>query len=70
MQVIIQCSPAYAIAYCYLTAGEFMRAESGAMAFMSSGIQVRSEAGPGGVIKGLMRSKLAGESFFMTRYHS
>jgi len=68
MQVIIQCSPAYAIAYCYLSAGEFMRAESGAMAFMSSGIQVRSEAGPGGVIKGLMRSKLAGESFFMTRY--
>ena len=68
MQVNIQCSPAYAVAYCYLAAGEFMRAESGAMAFMSSGIRVNSEAGPGGVIKGLMRSKLAGESFFMVRY--
>lgn len=68
MRTDIRCSPAYALAYCYLEAGETMRAESGAMALMSSGITVKVDAGPGGVARGLMRKALAGESFFMARY--
>lgn len=68
MQVNIQCAPSYALAYCYLEAGEGMRAESGAMAVMSAGISVKVDAGPGGVAKGLIRKTLAQESFFMVRY--
>jgi uncharacterized protein (AIM24 family) len=68
MRVNIQCAPSYALAYCYLEAGESVRAESGAMACMSAGITVKVDTGPGGVAKGIMRKTLGGESFFMGRY--
>jgi len=68
MQIDIQCSPSYAIAYCFLEAGEKLRAESGSMALMSTGLDVSVDAGPGGIAKGLMRKGLAKESFFMTTY--
>jgi uncharacterized protein (TIGR00266 family) len=70
MKVDIQCAPAYALAYCYLEADEYLKAEPGAMTAMSGGIQVQATAGPGGVTKGLMRKAFANESFFMTRYTS
>lgn len=70
MRVDIQCSPAYALAYCYLESGQTVRAEAGAMAAMSAGIVVRADAGPGGVAKGLLRKTLGGESFFMSRFTS
>lgn len=46
MQVNIHCAPAYALAYCYLEAGESMRAEAGAMAAMSAGYQRQGQRGP------------------------
>lgn len=68
MQVTIQADPAYSVAYCSLDAGEKIRSMSGAMATMSAGVDVSVDAGPGGVVKGLMRKSLAKESFFMTTY--
>lgn len=68
MQVDVKCSPASALAYCYLTAGESVRCEAGAMAAMSGGISVKADAGPGGLVKGMLRKGLGGESFWMGRY--
>lgn len=68
MNVDIRHSPAYSIAYCHLTVGEVLRAERGAMVAMSGGISVQADAGPGGVVKGLMRKALVSESMFMTRF--
>lgn len=68
MQVDIAHRPASAIAYCRLEAGEAVRAEPGSMAAMSTAIDVRVDAGPGGITKGLLRKALVGESFFMTRF--
>lgn len=68
MKVNIQCPASYAIAYCYLESGETLRAESGAMAVMSDGLEVKAGAGPGGVAKGILRKTLGGESFFMTNF--
>jgi len=47
--------------------GEQVRAESGAMMAMSAGIGVTSST-QGGVMKGLRRSLLGGESLFVTTY--
>lgn len=68
MRVNIQCPASYAIAYCHLESGETLRAESGSMACMSSGLHVRAGTGPGGVAKGILRKTLGGESFFMTTF--
>jgi uncharacterized protein (TIGR00266 family) len=65
MDVTIRHSPSFAIARCALSGGEGMRAESGAMAFTSAGIQIEARM-QGGLMKGLKRSVLGGESFFMT----
>lgn len=70
MQVNIECSPSSAIAYCVLEAGETVRAETGALAMMSDGIHVSVDAGPGSVLKGIMRKELAHESFLMTRFRA
>jgi uncharacterized protein (TIGR00266 family) len=68
MRVSFHAQPAYSMAVCYLDYGESMRAESGAMATMSDSIDVSADSGPGGVVKGLIRKQLGGESFFMGRY--
>jgi len=47
--------------------GEQVRAESGAMMAMSAGVGVTSST-QGGVMKGLRRSLLGGESLFVTTY--
>lgn len=70
MHIEVKCAPAHAIAYCYLEAGESVRCESGAMAAMSGGISVKADTGPGGMVKGLLRKGLGGESFWMARYES
>ena len=67
MRVNIECGPAYAMAYCYLSLGEELLVESGAMAAMSDGVSV-SAAAPGGAVKGLLRKVAGGESFFMGKY--
>lgn len=68
MQVVIRHNPAYAVAYCALNNNETVRAKSGAMIAMSAGLKVSTDAGPGGVVKGMLRKTLVGQSFFMTRY--
>jgi len=49
-----------------LTKGQGIRAEAGAMLYMSSGIHIDAGTG-GGLIKGIKRS-IAGESFFITNF--
>lgn len=65
MNVELRHNPGFAIARCTLTGGEQMRAESGAMAATSGGVEVEAKM-QGGLMKGLKRSMLGGESFFMT----
>jgi len=65
MQVEIRHNPGFAVARCTLAGGEKMRAESGAMAATSGGVEIEAKM-QGGLMKGLKRSVLGGESFFMT----
>jgi len=67
MQTEVMYSPAYATAKLTLAAGEAVRAESGAMLAMSPGISMETST-QGGVLKGLKRSVLGGESFFMNTF--
>jgi uncharacterized protein (TIGR00266 family) len=67
MNVEIRHNPAFAVARLQLAGGESMRAESGAMMATSHGVAVESKL-EGGLMKGLKRSVLGGESLFMTRF--
>jgi uncharacterized protein (TIGR00266 family) len=66
VQIDIRHRPAFAVARVTLTAGESLRTESGAMMATSSGVAVEAKA-EGGLLKGLKRSVLGGESLFVTR---
>lgn len=67
MQTEILYGPAYAAAKVTLAAGESVRAEAGAMLAMTPTLQVETST-QGGVLKGLRRSLLGGESFFMNTF--
>lgn len=67
MQTEIMYGPAYATAKLTLTAGETVRAEAGAMLAMSPAVAMETST-QGGVLKGLRRSILGGESFFMNTF--
>jgi uncharacterized protein (TIGR00266 family) len=67
MQTEVLYSPSYATAKLTLTAGETVRAESGSMLAMSPGITMETST-QGGVMKGLRRAVLGGESFFMNMF--
>ncbi len=58
--------PSYSLLKIWLNQGESVTAEPGAMVFMSSGIEVKTHTG--GILKGLMRSILGGESIFLNTY--
>jgi uncharacterized protein (TIGR00266 family) len=69
MQHTIQYGPAYALAKLSLDAGDSVMAEAGAMVSMSSGLEIQTSAsGAGGLLKGLRRAALGGESFFMNTF--
>ena len=69
MQHDIQYGHAYALATLTLEAGESVRTEAGAMVSMSPSLQVETSASSaGGLLKGLRRSVLGGQSFFMNTY--
>jgi uncharacterized protein (TIGR00266 family) len=69
MEHRIQYGPAYALATLSLTAGESVMAEAGAMVSMSPGLEVQTSAsGAGGLLKGLKRATLGGQSFFMNTF--
>ena len=59
--------PAYAAAKLTLGRGETVRAEAGAMLAMSAGVTLETST-QGGMFKGLRRSLLGGESFFMNTF--
>jgi uncharacterized protein (TIGR00266 family) len=67
MQTEVLYSPAYAAAKLTLAQGETVRAEAGAMLAMSPGITLETST-QGGLLKGLKRSVLGGESFFMNTF--
>ena len=67
MDYEIKYSPAYALALIRLAAGEVLQAEAGAMVSKSDAIKLET-AVRGGLLKGLKRSVLGGESFFINRF--
>lgn len=67
MNVSIRHNPSFAVARCTLSGGESIRAESGAMMATSGGVQVEAKM-QGGLMKGLKRSMLGGESLFISSY--
>jgi uncharacterized protein (TIGR00266 family) len=69
MRIGIEHGPAFAIANIGLDAGEAVRAEAGAMVAMSSNIGMETKA-EGGLLGGLKRAALGGESFFINTYTS
>lgn len=67
MNVQLRHSPSFAAARVALDPGEKLRAESGAMMATSGGVLVESST-QGGLMKGLKRSVLGGESLFVTTF--
>jgi len=67
MRTDITFSPAYAMATIHMDVGESVNAEAGAMMAMSPGVDMVTST-QGGMLKGLKRSVLGGESFFMNEF--
>lgn len=67
MQVQVRQQPSFAVARMMLAAGEPCQVESGAMMATSYGVQVQSQS-QGGIMKGLGRAFLSGESFFISTF--
>jgi uncharacterized protein (TIGR00266 family) len=67
MDVEVRASPAFAVGRCTLGPGEQMKAEAGAMMAHSVGVELEAKV-QGGLMKGLKRSILGGESLFMTTW--
>ncbi len=67
MQYDVQHRPSYALAIVTLAPGEQLRAEPGAMVSMSANVQIDTGV-QGGLMAGLKRSLLGGESFFMNTF--
>lgn len=58
---------AFPVVNCHLERGESIKAESDAMVTMSANLDVTGSMGGGGILKGLARKVLTGESFFFQR---
>ena len=67
MNVTLRHNPSFSVARVDLAPNEQLRAESGAMMATSAGVGVASST-QGGVMKGLKRSVLGGESLFVSTY--
>jgi len=67
MNYEISCDPTYAVVEVRLENNERFVAEAGAMAWMSSNIKTETST-RGGMLAGLKRKLLAGESFFQNTY--
>ncbi len=67
MNVQLRHNPSFAVARVALEPGETIRAESGAMMATSPGVAIQAST-QGGLVKGLKRSVLGGESLFLTTY--
>jgi uncharacterized protein (TIGR00266 family) len=60
-------SPSFAMATIRMEPGESVNVEAGAMMTMTPSVEIATSTG-GGVLKGLRRSVLGGESFFMNKF--
>ncbi len=69
MEYTIDYGPAYALAIIQLRSAEQIQAEAGAMVSMSDTIKI-STGVRGGVLSGLKRSVLGGESFFINTFEA
>jgi len=67
MKYQIQYGPSYALGIISLDAGEKIQAETGAMVSMSDTIEIDTSM-KGGLVSGLKRSVLGGESFFINTF--
>jgi uncharacterized protein (TIGR00266 family) len=67
MRIDIDYSPAYAMARVHLDQGESAKGEAGAMMAMTPSVDIATST-QGGIMKGLKRSVLGGESFFMNTF--
>ncbi|MBO0856187.1 MAG: TIGR00266 family protein [Nocardia sp.] len=67
MKVQLRHSPSATVARCSLAGGEPLRAKTGAMVAHSAGVALSAKA-EGGLLAGLKRSMLAGESFFVSTF--
>ncbi len=67
MQIDVRHGPAFGVARCTLAPAESVRVESGAMSATSHGVEIQAKV-EGGMLKGLKRSVLGGESLFITTY--
>jgi uncharacterized protein (TIGR00266 family) len=67
LNVDVRFSPSFAMATVTLEQGEGLQAEAGAMSGMSGGIEIQTKA-QGGLLGGLKRSVLGGESFFINTF--
>jgi uncharacterized protein (TIGR00266 family) len=67
MQIQLRHAPSFTIARTFLTPGESVRVERGAMVAHSGGVQLQSRS-EGGIMAGLRRSVLGGESFFVNTF--
>lgn len=69
MQVEIEASPAFSFATVAIGPGDELHVEAGAMAAYSEGVEVQTAA-RGGIMAGLRRSILGGESFFVNTFRA
>ncbi len=67
MQTDIHFSPSFAVALVHLAPGEVVRSEAGAMLSMTDTVEIATDT-QGGIMRGLRRSVLGGESFFMNTF--
>ncbi|WP_436772495.1 TIGR00266 family protein [Yinghuangia sp. YIM S09857] len=67
MKVQLRHNPSFTVARCVLAGGEQMRAESGAMLAHSAGVSIDAKI-EGGLMRGLKRSVLGGESLYQTTF--
>jgi len=73
MEIRIDHGPAYSLAVCRLAQGDSIRAESGAMVSQTANLRMETSGRmgkKGGLLKGLARKMLTGESFFMNVFHA
>lgn len=70
MDIQLNYRPAYSMATIQLSPGDSVRAESGAMVGMTDSLKMETSARAkkGGLLKGLARKMLTGESFFLNTF--
>ena len=69
MKADIQCQPSYSLLEVHLDPGEQIVADAGAMSWMTSNIKTITST-RGGVLAGLKRAVLSGESFFQNTFEA